>query len=162
MANTNDPRVDPSTDHTHKISDDVKSAFRGIRGAGDAIRGTAMGVVDSTAHSRDGEVRDRTLAEKGLDDMRNADQRFGQRREERHRVGPAAGSGGQQAVAGDVGGAADANADVGPAGASTNAGAAPGQEPLARQDTDQRVQAQHLQQHQQQHQLGHGTGARNV
>lgn len=95
MPGTNpnsNPAADPSTDHTGKIAKDIKSTLHGIRGAGDAIRGTAMEAVDAAAHSKEGEARNRAIAEKGAVDVKSADQRFGERRAEHHTVGPAAGT----------------------------------------------------------------------
>ena len=86
------PAADPKTDHTGKIAKDIKSTLHGIRGAGDAIRGTAMEAVDAAANSKEGEARNRAIAEKGAVDVKSADQRFGDRRAEHHTVGPAAGT----------------------------------------------------------------------
>jgi hypothetical protein len=113
--------------HVHKFTDDIKSGLRGIRGAGDAIRGTAMDAVDTAADSKEGEAHDRALVEKGVGDMRGMDQRFTDRRAEHHVAGPAAG---------ETVGQEDLRAP-------------------ARQDTDTRVQNEHQQQHMAQHQLGH-------
>jgi hypothetical protein len=162
MTAPNNPNVDPSTDRTHKFTDDVKSAFRGIRGAGDAIRGTAMEAVDTAADSKEGEARNHALAQKGVNDMEGADQRFGQRREEHHTVGPAAGTAGQHAVTGNTATTGIGAGSGAVTGSDAHAGTVPGQMPPARQGTEGRAQNQHLQQHTQQHQLGHGTGASNV
>ncbi|PSR85581.1 hypothetical protein BD289DRAFT_453278 [Coniella lustricola] len=77
-----------------KIVEDVRSGLKGIKGAGDAIRGSTMQATDElfdqgsnhpqTAASTE---KNRALAEKGMQDARLADQSIGSRH------GPAAKAG---------------------------------------------------------------------
>lgn len=90
-SHNSNPATDPHEGRSGKLVTDVKSTIQGIKGAGDAIRGTAMEAVDSAAKSKEGEARNHAIAEKGAIDFKSADQRFGERRAEHHTTGPAAG-----------------------------------------------------------------------
>ncbi|KIW80856.1 hypothetical protein Z517_03879 [Fonsecaea pedrosoi CBS 271.37] len=65
---------------TQNIVDDIKSGLHGIHGAGDALRGGAMEVLDSVFHKQEGEQRNREIAAHGLAEMRGTEDRF----EDRH------------------------------------------------------------------------------
>lgn len=101
-----------------KIVEDVRSGLKGIKGAGDAIRGTTMEATDQlfdqgsnhpqTAASQE---KNRTLAEKGMQEARLADRNIGQRH------GPAAKAGTMGATTGTTAGTTtNANAGVGGSG----------------------------------------------
>ncbi|RVX70069.1 hypothetical protein B0A52_06241 [Exophiala mesophila] len=62
---------------------DVKSAIKGIRGAGDALRGQFNESVDTAFQDGVGEAKDKTIKERGIADMNQADTRF---RKSRHEV----------------------------------------------------------------------------
>ncbi|KIX94644.1 uncharacterized protein Z520_09690 [Fonsecaea multimorphosa CBS 102226] len=62
------------------IVGDIKSGLHGIHGAGEALRGGAMEVLDTVFHKTEGEERNREIAEQGLAEMRGSEGRF----EERH------------------------------------------------------------------------------
>ncbi|KAI8959398.1 hypothetical protein F5Y11DRAFT_304006 [Daldinia sp. FL1419] len=76
-----------------KIIDDVKTGLKGIRGAGDAIRGEAMEVTDQVfdnnqnhPQTRTSQTKNREIAEKGKQEVRNVDDMFAQREWERKGV----------------------------------------------------------------------------
>lgn len=70
--------TDRTQDKTQSTLGDVKSALKGVKGAGDAIRGTFNESVDAAFHEREGEVTNRAIKEKGKADVRSADQRLNQ------------------------------------------------------------------------------------
>lgn len=77
-----------------KIVEDVKSGLKGLRGAGDAIRGSTMEATDELfdqganhPQSAASQTKNRALAEKGTQEVKTADQNIGSRH------GPAAHSG---------------------------------------------------------------------
>jgi len=61
---------------TQTIVDDIKSGLHGIHGAGEAIRGGAMEALDGVFHKKEGEAKDRDIYERGLAEMRGAEDRF--------------------------------------------------------------------------------------
>lgn len=73
-----------------KIVDDVKSGVKAVRGAGDALRGSAMEVADQVLDSNPSHpataaarTKNRALAEKGKQDMHVADAEIGAREHQR-------------------------------------------------------------------------------
>ncbi len=54
---------------THELVDDIKSSLHQVHGAGDAIRGGAMEALDAVFHKREGEERNRAIAEQGMAEM---------------------------------------------------------------------------------------------
>ncbi|KAF3055115.1 hypothetical protein GL218_07729 [Daldinia childiae] len=76
-----------------KLINDVKTGIKGIRGAGDAIRGEAMEVTDQVfdnnpnhPETQTAQTKNRTIAEKGKQDVKNVDNMFAQREWERKGV----------------------------------------------------------------------------
>ncbi|KAI0101069.1 hypothetical protein F4814DRAFT_104280 [Daldinia grandis] len=76
-----------------KLIDDVKTSLKGIRGAGDAIRGEAMEVTDQAfdnnqnhPETQTAQAKNRMIAEKGKQDVKNVDNMFAQREWERKGV----------------------------------------------------------------------------
>lgn len=67
--------------NTHSIGDQIRSGLKGIHGAGEAIRGTAMEEVDKAldpkSSSRVGASENQAVAEKGKADMKVADDTLG-------------------------------------------------------------------------------------
>ncbi|KIW46091.1 uncharacterized protein PV06_01781 [Exophiala oligosperma] len=57
---------------TDQVVGSIESGIHRIHGAGDAIRGTAMEALDKVLHSREGEERDREIAERGRAEMETA------------------------------------------------------------------------------------------
>ncbi|KAL6240781.1 hypothetical protein RBB50_012345 [Rhinocladiella similis] len=66
--------ADHTQDKTNNVVGGVKSALKGIKGTGDAIRGTFNESVDAAFNDQEGEVKNRTVREKGEAKMRDADQ----------------------------------------------------------------------------------------
>lgn len=64
------------------ILGDVKSAIRGVRGAGDALRGQFNESVDTAFQDGLGESKDKAIKERGIADMNQADTRFRKSRHE--------------------------------------------------------------------------------
>ncbi|KIW18314.1 hypothetical protein PV08_02602 [Exophiala spinifera] len=64
------------TDKIHHAADQVigsiDSGMHRIHGAGDVVRGTAMEALDKLLHSREGEERDREIAQRGRAEMETA------------------------------------------------------------------------------------------
>lgn len=110
-----------SAPNSSSTSTDLKSTLRGIKGVGDAIRGTAMEAVDSLSHNpqdKASEAQHHAIAERGMAEARQADQRFGERRAERNEnLGGA--SAASSAGAGTAGGLAAANSGVSAHSATT-------------------------------------------
>ncbi|KAI1472146.1 uncharacterized protein F4812DRAFT_407639 [Daldinia caldariorum] len=76
-----------------RIVDDVKTGLKGIRGAGDAIRGEAMEVTDQAfdndqthPETQTAQAKNRAIAEKGRQDVKKVDDMFAQREWERKGV----------------------------------------------------------------------------
>lgn len=67
--------------NTHSIGEQVRSGLKGIYGAGEAIRGTAMEEVDKAldpkSSSKTGSSENQAIAEKGKADMKAADETIG-------------------------------------------------------------------------------------
>ncbi|KAI0376771.1 hypothetical protein F5Y04DRAFT_197802 [Hypomontagnella monticulosa] len=83
-----------------KIVDDVKTGLKGIRGAGDAIRGGVMEVTDqafdnnqSHPDTQTSRAKNRAIAEKGKQDVKNVDEMFARREWERKGVSAPEGQG---------------------------------------------------------------------
>ena len=55
---------------------DIVTTMKGIHGAGDAFRGNVAQIVDTTFHDKEGEAKDRAIAEKGRADVEAMDERF--------------------------------------------------------------------------------------
>lgn len=69
-----------------KVVEDIKSGLKGIKGAGDAIRGSTMEATDELfdqganhPQSAASQTKNRALAEKGAQDAKLADSDIGQR-----------------------------------------------------------------------------------
>ncbi|KAI1800232.1 hypothetical protein F4811DRAFT_540145 [Daldinia bambusicola] len=76
-----------------KIIDDVKTGLKGIRGAGDAIRGEAMEVTDQAfdnnqnhPQTQTAQAKNRAIAEKGKQDVKKVDNMFAEHEWERKGV----------------------------------------------------------------------------
>lgn len=76
-----------------KLVDDVKSGLKGIRGAGDALRGNLMEATDQALDPDSGhpaaqasQSKNRAIAEKGKQDIAGADEMIA-RREQKHQHG---------------------------------------------------------------------------
>ncbi|KAI0203331.1 hypothetical protein F4808DRAFT_458094 [Astrocystis sublimbata] len=85
-----------------KIIDDVKTGVKGIRGAGDAIRGNLMQATDQAfdnnqnhPQTQASELKNEALAHKGKGDMQAVDDRLASREHERaaRKTGNLAGAG---------------------------------------------------------------------
>jgi hypothetical protein len=70
--------TDRTQDKTQGVVGDVKSALKGIKGAGDAIRGSVNESVDTAFNEPEGKVHNQAIKEKGEADMQAADQRLTQ------------------------------------------------------------------------------------
>lgn len=76
------------------MTDNIKTGLKGIRGAGDVIRGEALDaadrVFDNPNHpaSQANTGKNRTIAERGRQDLRDADEAFARREWERKGVAP--------------------------------------------------------------------------
>ncbi|KAM0426111.1 hypothetical protein ACHAPT_008742 [Fusarium lateritium] len=80
-----------------KIVDDVKSGLKGIRGAGDAIRGEVLQATDQAFEKNPdhpatvgSQAENEAIAQKGKRDMRGADEMFARHEWERKGVAPPA------------------------------------------------------------------------
>ncbi|KAJ4329030.1 hypothetical protein N0V84_000380 [Fusarium piperis] len=80
-----------------KLVDDVKSGLKGIRGAGDAIRGEVLKATDQTFEKNpdhpttvESRTENEAIAEKGKRDMRGADEMLARHEWERKGVAPPA------------------------------------------------------------------------
>ena len=72
-----------SNTKSSSTTSDIKDALRGVKGVGDAIRGSAMESVDSMSNSsgsKASEAKNHAIAERGAAEARAADNRFGDRR----------------------------------------------------------------------------------
>jgi len=68
--------ADKTQQTTRGVLGDIKSAARGIKGAGDAIRGTFNESLDTAFNEPEGEVKNKNIAEKGIADMKATDNHF--------------------------------------------------------------------------------------
>jgi len=75
---------------SNKIVDDVKTGLKGIRGAGDALRGEMMAATDQAfdnnqnhPETKASELKNETIREKGKADMQAVDDRLAARERER-------------------------------------------------------------------------------
>lgn len=69
-----------------KVVEDIKAGLKGVKGAGDAIRGSTMEATDELfdqganhPQSAASQTKNRALAEKGVQDAKMADSDIGQR-----------------------------------------------------------------------------------
>ncbi|KAI1407891.1 hypothetical protein F5Y13DRAFT_120846 [Hypoxylon sp. FL1857] len=76
-----------------KIVDDVKTSLKGVRGAGDAIRGEVLEAADQAfdnnqthPETQASKTKNRAIAEKGKQEVRNVDDMFARREWERKGV----------------------------------------------------------------------------
>ncbi|KAI1391761.1 uncharacterized protein F4822DRAFT_104893 [Hypoxylon trugodes] len=78
-----------------KIVEDVKTGIKGIRGVGDAIRGEVLDATDQAFDNKNhpetqsSQLKNRTIAEKGKQDVRNVDDMLARREWERKGVSDA-------------------------------------------------------------------------
>ncbi|KAI0018035.1 hypothetical protein F4780DRAFT_752970 [Xylariomycetidae sp. FL0641] len=70
-----------------KLIDDAKTGLKGIRGAGDALRGGAMGALDQAVHTRENapetaaaQQKNAAITERGAAEMQQAENAFESRR----------------------------------------------------------------------------------
>ncbi|KAF4987716.1 hypothetical protein FGRMN_10212 [Fusarium graminum] len=82
-----------------KLVDDVKAGLKGIRGAGDALRGEVLDKTDQAFDTNPNhpetlkaQVDNKGIAEKGKQDMRGADDMIARREAEHRGVNPPAGT----------------------------------------------------------------------
>ena len=64
-------------DKTHEAVGGAKGILKGIKGAGDTLRGTVNESVDTAFGDREGQAKNRAVKEKGEADIQRADQHFG-------------------------------------------------------------------------------------
>lgn len=109
-----------------KVVEDIKSGLKGIKGAGDAIRGTAMEATDELfdqganhPQSAASQSKNRALATKGMEEAKAADRHIGQRH------GPAASTSGAGGV-GQTGGVTGITGHQGTAAPTTSQNASVG------------------------------------
>jgi hypothetical protein len=69
---------DRTQEKTHGFVGDIKSALKGVKGTGDAIRGTVNESIDTAFNDKGGEVQNKAIKEKGISDMEQADHHFSQ------------------------------------------------------------------------------------
>lgn len=66
---------------SHSIGDQIRSGLKGIKGTGDAIRGTAMEeldkAVDPKSSSKTGSSKNQAIADKGVSEVKAADANLG-------------------------------------------------------------------------------------
>lgn len=70
--------TDRTQEKTQGVLGDVKAALKGVKGAGDTIRGTVNESIDTAFNEREGEVANRAVKERGIADMEATDQHFTQ------------------------------------------------------------------------------------
>ncbi|KAI1137661.1 hypothetical protein F5Y05DRAFT_77044 [Hypoxylon sp. FL0543] len=82
-----------------KIVDDVKTSLKGIRGAGDAIRGEVLEATDQAFDNNQNhpvtqasQAKNKAIAEKGKQDVKGVDEMFARREWERKGVSGADGA----------------------------------------------------------------------
>ncbi|KAI9148863.1 hypothetical protein HJFPF1_10906 [Paramyrothecium foliicola] len=75
-----------------KLVEDIKSGLKGVKGAGDALRGEAMDATDQAFDNNHGDpsvtasrTKNRTIAEKGKADMHQMDEDIASREWDRKR-----------------------------------------------------------------------------
>lgn len=71
--------VDRTQEKTHSVVGDVKSALKGVKGAGDAIRGTVNESVDTAFQDGEGEALNKSVKEKGFANMDATEDHFSRR-----------------------------------------------------------------------------------
>jgi hypothetical protein len=65
--------ADRTQDKTHEAVGDAKGVLKGIKGAGDAIRGTFNESVDTAAGDREGQIKNKAIKEHGQANVERAD-----------------------------------------------------------------------------------------
>lgn len=91
-----------------KVADDVKAGLKGIRGAGEAVRGGAMEATDELLdrdpdhhpQARASEAENQAIKEKGKKQLAGADAAIGHRHGTRSKTAAAAARGGAPPVGG--------------------------------------------------------------
>ena len=81
--------ADRTQKQTHGTLGDIKTAVKGVKGAGDAIRGTFNESIDTAFHQREGEAKNKAIKEKGIADLERTDAHFNKNQH----VGATAGTG---------------------------------------------------------------------
>jgi hypothetical protein len=61
------------------IGNDIKGAVKGVHGAGEAIRGTFNQAVDTAFGDKAGEVKNKAVVEKGINEVEATDRNIGAR-----------------------------------------------------------------------------------
>lgn len=66
----------------HKLTSNVSSAYHGLHGAGEALRGTVNSTMDGLVPNHEsreggGRARNEAVAQKGLDELHGAEKQFG-------------------------------------------------------------------------------------
>ncbi|KAI0424726.1 hypothetical protein F5Y09DRAFT_129709 [Xylaria sp. FL1042] len=76
--------------NTNKVVDDLKTGIKGIRGAGDALRGSLMDAADQAfdnnqnhPETQASKLEHQTITEKGKRDMQTIDDRLAQHEQKR-------------------------------------------------------------------------------
>ncbi|OCT53855.1 hypothetical protein CLCR_10959 [Cladophialophora carrionii] len=69
--------ADRTQDKTQSAVGDAKGILKGIKGAGDAIRGTVNESIDTAFNDREGEVKNKAIKERGQSDVLRADEQVG-------------------------------------------------------------------------------------
>jgi hypothetical protein len=69
--------TDRTQDKTQSAVGNAKGILKGIKGAGDAIRGTVNESVDTAFNDREGEIKNKAIKEKGQADVMRADEQVG-------------------------------------------------------------------------------------
>lgn len=72
--------TDRTQNKTHEAIGGAKGVLKGIKGAGDAMRGTVNESVDTAFGDREGQVKNKAVKERGEADMQRADQQIGKAR----------------------------------------------------------------------------------
>jgi len=63
--------------HTASLTfEDLKTGFKGLHGAGDALRGNINGFIDHAFHDTKGEATDKEISQKGVEDFKAAARRL--------------------------------------------------------------------------------------
>lgn len=68
--------ADHTQRQTHGVLGDVKSALKGVKGAGDGIRGAVNESIDTAFHQNEGVAKNKAIKDKGVAEMENTDAHF--------------------------------------------------------------------------------------
>lgn len=60
----------------HNIFGDMKSAVKGVHGAGEALRGSFNGGLDGLFHDKEAQAKDKEVADKGKADWKGTEEHF--------------------------------------------------------------------------------------